>query len=863
MVEKQRSSGRATCWGLPSTMLVMLTACTASVVEEQDSRQANALSERCEVIPPFNSNFEPELEWAWTGSAVMPEHKNVIMAPVVVDVNSDGVPDVIFNAYPRTSYHSNGILRAISGDDGRDLWAVTNPSYRVRSASHIAAGDIDHDGLVELCTTQDGGGNVICFENTGAFKFRTSQPAMTYNCGGPSLADLEGDGSVEILQGNHVFSNTGALKWVGADGIGGSYCGPVSFAADINQDGKQEVINGRTVYRHDGSILCQNTSIGHGLSGVGNFDNDPYGEIVVVWSGNVSLLDDNCQLKWTTQIPQGGVGGAPNIADFDNDGQPEIGLAGAYRYVVFETSGAVKWTQQVRDYSSHVTGSSTFDFEGDGKAEVIYADEEWLRIYDGSTGTVRFQVQHSSATGYENPVIVDVDGDDNTEIVVPVNTYVRELNGIYVYRDRRDGWVNTRRIWNQHAYSVTHVNDDGSIPAQPTANWLTPGLNTFRSNSQGSGTTSPFAAADLIASEVTASCDSNAQNLTLSARVTNQGAAAASAGLQVAFFQGDPTSGGTPLGVATIPAVLLAGASTVASITLPSAPGGFAEIFVVADYGPDTGRELECREDNNVASARVSLACTSCIEVRLNDYNLFVLENYLLGTDVEGKVAAGGNITMNHFSVGHRLPDSDIATTLVAGGNLTLTNGGVWGNAWYGGSYSAGSSVIYPRGTVALGSPIDFAVRGTELRNLSTQLAGLTANGTTTLESWGGIMLRGADPEENVFQVPASAFTGAKLLHIEAPAGSLAVINIAGGSATFTGFGQSFGGGIDQHGVLFNFVDATSITAHGYGFWGTVLAPYAHVNFSNGSFDGGIYARSMTGNAEGHLNGLVDHDICE
>ena len=119
-------------------------------------------------------------------------------------------------------------------------------------------------------------------------------------------------------------------------------------------------------------------------------------------------------------------------------------------------------------------------------------------------------------------------------------------------------------------------------------------------------------------------------------------------------------------------------------------------------------------------------------------------------------------------------------------------------------------------------------------------------------------MLRGTDGHLNVFQVSASAFTGATLLSIESPAGSLAVLNIQGSSATFTGFGQSFSGGIDQRGVLFNFVDATSINAQGYGFWGTVLAPYAHVTFHNGSFDGGLYAQSLTGNAEGHVNPLLN-----
>lgn len=257
-------------------------------------------------------------------------------------------------------------------------------------------------------------------------------------------------------------------------------------------------------------------------------------------------------------------------------------------------------------------------------------------------------------------------------------------------------------------------------------------------------------------------------------------------------------------------------------------------------------------------------SCSSCIEVHLSDYNLFVLEDYSLGTDVEGKVAAGGNIILNHFSVGLRVPSSNLANTLVAGGNLTLTNGAVWGDTWHGGSYSTDGTVVFPRGASAMPSmPIDFQSRGAGLRTLSAQLGGMTVNGTTTLEPWGGIMLRGTNPTVNVFQVNASAFTGATLLSIDAPAGSLAVINIFGGAATFTGLGSSFSSGIDQRGVLFNFVDATSINAHGYGFWGTVLAPYAHVRFSNGSFDGGIYAKSMTGNAEGHSNPLHDREICQ
>ncbi len=383
--------------GLGVVSLLALTACGNASEDEALSGQGQdaALSgAACEVRPPFNPNFEPELEWEWNGGAVLPTYKQVMMTPAVVDLNGDTVPDVVFNAFQGSNYTTDGIMRAINGATGAELWTNAGSSQRVRGAASIAAGDIDNDGLPEICTVPESGNGIICFENNGSFKFRTSIPAN--NWGGVSFADLEGDGSVEILNGSHVFTSAGVLKWAGSDGMGGiAGTGPISFAADIDGDGVQEVINDRAQYRADGSLKCVNTQIGHGLAGVGNFDADPRGEVVVVWESKVSLLDDNCALLWTTAIPGGGMGGAPNIADFDNDGQAEIGVAGASRYAVLETNGAVKWTSVTQDNSSNRTGSSTFDFEGDGKSEVVYADETRLRIYDGATGTERFSVPHS------------------------------------------------------------------------------------------------------------------------------------------------------------------------------------------------------------------------------------------------------------------------------------------------------------------------------------------------------------------------------------------------------------------------------------------------------------------------------------
>ncbi|WP_224372509.1 FG-GAP repeat domain-containing protein [Hyalangium versicolor] len=581
---------------------------------------SGSLADNCEVVPPFTPNFEPELQWAWTGSEVLPEFNQVMMTPAVVDVNQDGIPDIIFSSFRDAPGDEldwkEGVLRAISGDDGHDLWTVTDPAYRIKGAASITVGDIDNDGKVEICGIPYNGRGIICYENDGAFKFRTAEDALDYNeWGGPSLADLDGDGTVEILDGNRVYSNTGELKWVGSDGMGGAqYTGPVSFAADIDGDGKQEVINGRSVYRFDGSLKCAATTLDSGLSAVGNFDADPQGEIVVSGFGKVSLLDDDCTVLWSKDIPGGcinGCGGAPTIADLDHDDHAEIAVVGENSISVFEADGALKWTSTVQDWSSGKSGSSAFDFEDDGQLELVYTDEVSLRIYDGATGAVRFETRHSTGTTHENPVIADVDGDLAADIVVAANDLAYPpYHGIRVYHDRLEGWARTRGVWNQHAYSITNVNNDGSIPAHPVSHWLKPKLNTFHSNVAnyfGDGP-SPFAAPDLAVTQAAGACDGAV--LSIGANVVNQGGTPVAAGLKVAFYLGNPASGGSLLGVTTVTGPIAAGESTFVSL-LVSRLAADAEIFIVADDdGTGAGRDLECIESNNSGTA-VTVGCGS------------------------------------------------------------------------------------------------------------------------------------------------------------------------------------------------------------------------------------------------------------
>jgi PKD repeat protein len=146
----------------------------------------------------------------------------------------------------------------------------------------------------------------------------------------------------------------------------------------------------------------------------------------------------------------------------------------------------IKWSAATSDRSSSVTGSSVFDFDGDGSAEVVYADEYFLCIYRGTDDQVLFETPVGSRTRLELPVIADVDNDNNAEIVVAANNdlFHGPYHGILVFCDANDTWVNTRKIWNQHAYNVTNVNDDGTIPQYAAKTTGRPLTTSARTRSQ-------------------------------------------------------------------------------------------------------------------------------------------------------------------------------------------------------------------------------------------------------------------------------------------------------------------------------------------------------------------------------------------
>lgn len=288
------------------------------------------------------------------------------------------------------------------------------------------------------------------------------------------------------------------------------------------------------------------------------------------------------------------------------------------------------------------------------------------------------------------------------------------------------------------------------------------------------------------------------------------------------------------------------------------------------------------------------------------DFNVVVLGDYTLtNTDVEGKLAVGGNFTADTFGVGSKLRGPDHGDTLIVGGDVNLSNGKVYGDAVYGGNATVADNVgfefrhtdntILNRGSIRQESPIDFTSLGQSLKDLANDIAvkatglGYTkmvepiaggiattiTNATTQIlyEQYGDDVtlatFTGTDANENIFNIEAGALDSLKKLTFDVPETAKVIINVEGESIDLSGFGFHFG---DQdcnpgatntvhmwcrersRNILFSFEEASSLNLSEVGFMGSILAPKAEVDFNNGHINGTLIAGNLSGTGESHLH---------
>jgi hypothetical protein len=446
--------------------------------------------------PP--DSFQPVVQWEWFGedgyteSVVTPLVANFTDDDRSGDVDLCDTPDVLVVAAGQSTMPPARMF-LLDGASGTRHFVFDGGVDRDVTP---AIGDLDGDGLVEVVTARPGfdGVNyvnppVVAFEHDGTVKW-TSAATISSSylwTATAAIADVDADGDPEIAISNLLLDADGTLlqTFPTAEIVGDGYAVAAPLPVDLDGDGDLEILYGRAAYHHDGSsYFLANALASSGFPQVANLDGDPEPEIVVTTRDGITTMEADGTIAVLNARPTGVTAEHLNwlrpaaIHDIEADGGPELLLSSKEQYSAYDPSTSLVWSAAVLDGSGAAAGTA-FDFLGDGSAEAIYGDETQMMVFDGVDGTILMQTPRSSWTSIEFPTVADVDNDGSAEVLV-VNVSMAAT--VQAIADSGDRWVPARRIWNQHAYHVTNVREDGTIPQQQTPNWAE--LNTFRTQAQ-------------------------------------------------------------------------------------------------------------------------------------------------------------------------------------------------------------------------------------------------------------------------------------------------------------------------------------------------------------------------------------------
>ncbi len=625
----------------------------------------------CTAAAPPLTSFAISQKWVTSTTNALAAS----VSPTIADLDGDGIPEILTvraGGTGITYFKGNGSNLGKNTID----YNIQLPVRVTQSTMQPAVADVDRDGKPEVVVV-GADGYVYVFNNVSGsstnYKYRSVEVVSTrFANGSPRIVDINEDGIPEIVVGLDVFqfnfskgllikAVTGsATAPCGLDGIGaGNEWGNDIVVIDIlaSNPGK-EIVAGSQVYGVDlatgtTTVLANLSTIAgagvipandDGPTAVADLDFDgnldiayPNGTHMIVWDPTAGTL----KMK-AAYFNNGGMNrGLPAIANVYDEqtlngkpsNLPEIIFNSGLRMHAFNlnnTAGPV-WSMVTTDGSGE-TGVTAFDLNGDGVLEIIYNDQDNIRVVNGNTAAPANIASFASgtATWMEHPVVVDVDNDGSAEFVC-VSAGSSAFTGmlrVFSASNGTSAWQNTRKIWNGRGYRPKSVNDDLSIPvkeqsitlqypsgsgkypmdvfnAQIDARLLSPGL---------------IAASDLYISDLkvlksATACEFTPSAASLVYTVANNGSAAAPAGTPVRFYMGDPRASGAVLLSTTreLAANLVVGASVTDTVTLNvSAFTPPYNIYAVMNDDGSTPAPFtlpivnsnvkECNYSNNIAS---------------------------------------------------------------------------------------------------------------------------------------------------------------------------------------------------------------------------------------------------------------------
>ena len=379
-----------------------------------------------EIITADNStvyawNVDGSLKWS-VRLVEKPSYSYWIFAspPAIGNLVGDERKEIVVKVWKEDGIGSIFVV----GHDGKVL---KNFSYYVDKTSIPVLSDMDGDGYDEIIFYEYHSGDnilhVIKYNGSELEGWPQTLPVERFSlCISPAIADLDKDGSLEIVifAGGKVmvFDKKGEILWAQLVDVSPNYLSSPSIG-DIDKDGKPEIV-------------------------------------IVGWNGDrwefgVYVLESNGEIKagwpkyFQTPLP---LKSSPALGDIDNDGKDEIVIATLINDVyVFNDDGTLlpNWP---KDLGNLFSGTPTIvDITGDGKKEIILPGagssilglEPYLYIID-SNGNI---IGYENIGGTSSPFVDDIDEDGKIDLLYQTN---HKLYWYNTYADKYPSAIDWRQF---------------------------------------------------------------------------------------------------------------------------------------------------------------------------------------------------------------------------------------------------------------------------------------------------------------------------------------------------------------------------------------------------------------------------------
>ncbi len=335
-------------------------------------------------------------------------------AQVCVDFDNDGQLEIVFAS------RKTNTLQMLRASDGSIIWS----KKLAGTQQSISAYDLDSDGTMEILYTVSSPGSLYVLDSTGnvlrqwnSNDFKLGNSAV--------IVDADGDGQLDGLFGSRskylLRLNMANLK-LAQRRSGWVQCGCHSSAMDVDGDGRWDFFAG---------------------SG-----DDSRGK-----KGVLHRIDPlTLKSLWSYKTNDNASSADPVLVDIDNDGQVEI-IKSVDNYAgddahdaiyAFETNGKLLW--KVPGLSGE-DSPNVADLDHDGEVEIVgmtFQNEVYCLDAKGRIKwrrNLRPELKNQNSHAYLTPILCDLNGDQNMEILAMTNGKYFDHTQKYSNKDTRSNGI--------------------------------------------------------------------------------------------------------------------------------------------------------------------------------------------------------------------------------------------------------------------------------------------------------------------------------------------------------------------------------------------------------------------------------------